>query len=99
MKKKDIIYTQSGFTLVELLIVIAILGILAVGLIAALNPGEKLAQAGDARVINDIGVMSRAGEAYFVTYLTYPHVLQDYVASQLKYVPTPPSGYTPYYLT
>src|SRR5579864_2179375 len=87
---------SSGFTLVELLVVIAVLGILAVGLIAAINPVDKLNAASDARVQSDIGVLSRAMESYAVSHGGYyPTNSSDLVtASELKSAPVPPAGYT-----
>lgn len=45
---------NSGFTLMELLIVIAILGILSTVLIAAVNPGRQLAKARDTQRQTDV---------------------------------------------
>jgi len=46
--------TAKGFTLVELLIVIAILAILAAAVVVVINPGQLLAQARDAQRMNDL---------------------------------------------
>jgi prepilin-type N-terminal cleavage/methylation domain-containing protein len=43
---------RGGFTLIELIIVMAILGVLAVGLIAAVDPIEQSARSNDAAKIN-----------------------------------------------
>lgn len=42
---------RKGFTLIEIIIVVAILGILAIGLIAALNPVEQINRAHDATTL------------------------------------------------
>ncbi|HAS84812.1 MAG TPA: hypothetical protein DCS23_01915 [Candidatus Yonathbacteria bacterium] len=49
MKKRD-----SGFTLLELLIVIAIIAILSIALVFMLNPAETLKKARDAQRISDL---------------------------------------------
>src|SRR4030043_382669 len=51
--KKSFILSK-GFTLVELLIVIALLGALAIGLIGALDPFEQLKKGGDTGTRNTV---------------------------------------------
>lgn len=51
---------QSGFTLLELLIVIGILAILAVAIVLVLNPIEFMRESRDAKRINDIEVIYTA---------------------------------------
>jgi prepilin-type N-terminal cleavage/methylation domain-containing protein len=51
---------KKGFTLVELLVVIAILAILAAVVVVVLNPAELLAQARDSQRISDLGQVSSA---------------------------------------
>jgi len=54
----------KGFTLVELLIVIAILAVLAAAVVIVLNPGELLAQSRDAKRINDLNTLRAAIATY-----------------------------------
>lgn len=56
-----------GFTLVELLIVIAILGILAAAVLVAINPAKRTRQARDAQRKNDIGSLATEIQAYYTT--------------------------------
>lgn len=58
---------QSGFTLVELLIVIALLGVLAAAVLAAINPLEQANRARDTRMRSDASQMLAAHDRYFVT--------------------------------
>lgn len=98
---KNKILFNKGFTLIELLVVIAILGVLVVGLMVAINPADKLNQAGDARVQNDFGALARASESYATTNNNfYPAAIADLVTSaELKLAPVPPTGYPAYVFT
>ena len=51
---------ESGFTLLELLIVIAIIAILSVALVIVLNPAETLRKARDAQRISDLSTLKTA---------------------------------------
>jgi len=55
---------KKGFTLVELLIVIAILAVLAAAVVIVLNPAELLAQARDSQRINDLNTLRTALSIY-----------------------------------
>ena len=57
---------KKGFTLVELLIVIAVLAILIAAVIIVLNPGEILAQARDSQRLNDLNTLKSALGLYIV---------------------------------
>lgn len=50
----------QGFTLVELLVVIAILAVLAVTVVVVLNPAELLRQSRDATRLSDMATLNRA---------------------------------------
>lgn len=52
--------TQKGFTLLELLIVIAILAILATVAVLVINPAEYLRQARDSQRVGDLGALKGA---------------------------------------
>ncbi len=56
---------QRGFTLVELLVVIAILAVLAVAVVVVLNPAELLKQARDSTRISDLAALNSAVALYF----------------------------------
>lgn len=68
MKQK----TARGFTLVELLIVIALLGVIATIVIAAINPIEQSKRAADAGQKADASQLVSAYQRYFVSHNEYP---------------------------
>lgn len=57
----------QGFTLLELLVVVGVLGILAVVTFTVINPAERLAQGRDARRRQDVAQIATALESYFTT--------------------------------
>ncbi|MEI6580672.1 MAG: prepilin-type N-terminal cleavage/methylation domain-containing protein [bacterium] len=70
-KNKD-----RGFTLLELLIVIAIIAILSVALVIVLNPAETLKKARDAQRISDLSTLKTAIGLY-LTSTTTPYLGGD----------------------
>lgn len=62
----------KGFTLVELLIVIALLGILATAVLAAINPLEQANRARDTRMRSDASQLLAATDRYFVAQSEFP---------------------------
>lgn len=58
---------RSGFTLVELLVVMAILGVLAVVLLMVMNPVEQLAKTRDSGRISGVTQLGRAISAFYTT--------------------------------
>lgn len=89
---------NKGFTLIELLITIAILGILAAGVIATINPVKRLNQANDAKTKSDIGQIASALGSYYTEKGYYPSALSELVTNgDLKVLPAPvAAGYTSY---
>ncbi len=63
---------KKGFTLVELLIVIGLLGAIALIVIAAINPIEQANRARDARFRADGGQIISAVERYFASHSSFP---------------------------
>lgn len=62
----------NAFTLVELLIVIALIGILAVAVLATINPIEQANKARDAKFKNDAAEVLSAYERYYTGQEDYP---------------------------
>ena len=72
---------KSGFTLLELIIVTAIIALVATASIAVLNPFGQFQKARDTRVKSDLSQIQRALESYYQDYGRYPAN-----ASQCNYV-------------
>lgn len=73
--------TSLGFTLVELLIVIALLGVLALIVIAAINPIEQANRSRDTRFKADGAQLLSAIDRYFATKSEFPWVTSGAVAT------------------
>jgi len=71
-KMKSKIMKVNAFTLVELLIVIALIAILSVAVLATINPIEQSNKARDARVQNDAAEIMNAYERYYASNSKYP---------------------------
>ena len=52
--------TDRGFTLIELLVTIGVLAVVAAGVIAAIDPLDKMKQGRDAKVQSDISSVATA---------------------------------------
>ena len=50
---------RSGFTLIEILIVVSLLAILAVAALIAINPGEATAKARDAQRLKQVADLQK----------------------------------------
>lgn len=72
--KQKRIFATLGFTLVELLIVIGLLGAIALIVIAAINPIEQANRARDTRFKADGSQLISAIDRYFVTRSEFPWV-------------------------
>jgi len=65
-------YLSKGFTLVELLIVIALLGVIATIVIAAINPIDQANKARDAGYKNDASEVVSAVQRYYASQSNFP---------------------------
>lgn len=63
---------SKGFSLMELIIVIAIIGILAAVVLAVINPLEQMAKTRDAGRRNSVSQLGKAVEAYNISLGSYP---------------------------
>lgn len=65
-------YNWKAFTLIELLIVMAVLGVLATVALVLINPTERQAQARDTGRISSVIQIGRAVSAYYTSQGNYP---------------------------
>lgn len=77
MRKTARFFMKKGFTLVELLIVIALIGVLAVAVLAAINPLEQLNRARDTGMESDASQLLAAIDRYYATQEEFPWVTVD----------------------
>ena len=87
--KKD-----KGFTLVELVLVVAIMGIMSVGIMLTLNPFAQFQKANDARRKSDLAQIQRALEIYYQDHGQYPSAIAWGTSWQpyMNVVPKDPSS-------
>jgi prepilin-type N-terminal cleavage/methylation domain-containing protein len=78
---KNKINKLKGFTLVELLIVIALIAILSVAVLATINPIEQSNKAKDSTIQNDAAEVMNAYERYYTVKFSYPWVDIDSAAT------------------
>ena len=87
----------KGFTIIELLIVIAILGVLAAALLVAIDPVEQLARGRDSGRKSMVNQLGRAMQAYYTTNNAYVTQGATWIttlvtAGEAKIAPSNPSG-------
>ena len=68
---------RKGFTLLEILLVIAAIGILAAIVLVAINPTRQIAQVRNAQRRSDINAIYKALEQYLIDNQTYPTDITD----------------------
>lgn len=86
---------KKGFTLIELLVVIGVLAVIASGVVALINPQDKIRQANDSKVQNDVGQIATALQSAAAQSPTgiYPASYAAFQGSgELVTVPTQPGG-------
>jgi prepilin-type N-terminal cleavage/methylation domain-containing protein len=69
---------SRGFTLLEMLLVIAIIAILAAIVIVAINPSRQLAQARNAQRASDLNALHKAVQQYYIDNSMWPWEADDY---------------------
>lgn len=70
--------SPKGFTLVEIIIVIALIGAVATALIVGINPVDQLRKSTDADRKSDLAQLQRALELYYQDNGSYPPSSADY---------------------
>lgn len=69
--------SYKGFTLIELILVTAIIGLFAAGVIAVINPSQQVNKANDAKRKSDLATIQRALEAYYADNGRYPQAINN----------------------
>lgn len=70
--------TLNGFTLIEVLITLALVGVMATGIIIAVNPLSQLQKAQDSKRKSDLSQVQKAVETYYQDNGKYPPSTADF---------------------
>jgi prepilin-type N-terminal cleavage/methylation domain-containing protein len=65
---------KSGFTLLELVIVIAIISILFSIIVTVINPAQKIAKAYDSQRLSDMNALNKALQQYYIDNSSYKNL-------------------------
>jgi len=71
---------RKGFTLIEMLVVLAIIGIIGAALLATINPFAQLQKSNDSRRKSDLESVQRALELYYQDKGSYPASVSNQIA-------------------
>lgn len=63
---------SAGFTMIELLVVISVIGVLAVAVLSSINPIEQILKSRDTRTRSDAAQLINATDRYFAIHEVYP---------------------------
>jgi prepilin-type N-terminal cleavage/methylation domain-containing protein len=88
--RKGALKNSFGFTLVELLVVISIIGVLSGVILANLNTTRSKSR--DAKRVSDIKNIQIALEVYFDVNRKFPGTLAGLVPTYIPNIPVPPNG-------
>jgi prepilin-type N-terminal cleavage/methylation domain-containing protein len=92
-KNKNLQPNNTGFTLIEVLVVVAVIALLSAVALVALQSGRQKSR--DAKRLSDMTQMATAMELYFNTNKGYPSSVSDLVpgfTSSVPASPQPPDG-------
>lgn len=82
------VLASAGFTMIELLVVISVIGVLAVAVLSSINPIEQINKGRDTRTRNDAAQLINAVDRYFSIQEEYPWntATADYTPTVTDYV-------------
>lgn len=82
-----IIKKKSGFTLMELLIIVALIAIIATAMIILLNPMQQINKARDAQTKSNLSTLKKAFEDYYNDKSCYPKPNEVCYNAKAQYAP------------